>query len=164
MVWPRRGFSWEEKYFRGIVDNTLQETVTFTDKKKIAYNYSDPGGTLEKFNNLKPSFSGNENEELYISKEVEENAVASEGKSCQPEKNNRSNNMRVTTSQYEISGKNHICSVKTFSSRAWSTRHWNKLHWNKQHFGMRLCCLPTPCFIPGVKKGFIKGEVLTSKD
>ena len=27
-------------------------------------------------------------------------------------------NMRVTTSQYEISGKNHICSVKTFSSRA----------------------------------------------
>ena len=26
--------------FRGIVDNTLQETVTFTDKKKIAYNYS----------------------------------------------------------------------------------------------------------------------------
>ena len=26
------------------------ETVTFTDKKKIAYNYSDPGGTLEKLN------------------------------------------------------------------------------------------------------------------
>ena len=25
--------------------------------------------------------------------------------------------MRVTTSQYEISGKNHICSVKTFSFR-----------------------------------------------
>ena len=25
--------------------NALQETVTFTDKKKIAYNYSDPGGT-----------------------------------------------------------------------------------------------------------------------
>ena len=73
---------------------------------------------MEKFNNLKPSFSGNENEELHISKEVKENAVASEGKSCQPEKNNRSNNMRVTTSQYEISGKNHICSVKTFSSRA----------------------------------------------
>ena len=30
--------------------------------------------------------------------------------------------MRVTTSQYEISGKNHICSVKTFSTRAESTR------------------------------------------
>ena len=43
---------------------------TFTNKKKIAYNYSDPGGTLEKLNNLKPLFSCNE--ELYISKEVKE--------------------------------------------------------------------------------------------
>ena len=50
--------------------NTLQETVTFTDKKKIAYNYSDPGGTLEKLSHLKPLFS--HNEELYISKEVKE--------------------------------------------------------------------------------------------
>ena len=37
-------------------DKTLQETGTFTDKKKITYNYSDPGGTLEKLNNLKPLF------------------------------------------------------------------------------------------------------------
>ena len=76
---------------------------------------------MEKINNLKPlfiKFSCHEDEELYISKEVKENALASEGKSCQPEKNNRSNNMRVTTPQYEISGKNHICSVKTFSSNA----------------------------------------------
>ena len=51
-------------------DNVLQETVTFTDKKKIAYNYSDPGGTLEKLSNLKPLFS--HNEELYISKQVKE--------------------------------------------------------------------------------------------
>ena len=50
-------------------DKTLQETVTFTDKKKVTYNYLDPGGILpEKFNNLKPSFSGIE--ELYFSKEV----------------------------------------------------------------------------------------------
>ena len=34
--------------------------------------------------------------------------------------------MLVTTSQYEISGKNHICSVKTFSSRAKSTRQRKK--------------------------------------
>ena len=34
--------------------------------------------------------------------------------------------MRVTTSQYEISGKNHICSVKTLSSRAESTRQRKK--------------------------------------
>ena len=60
-------------------DKTLQETVTFTDKKKSTYNYSDPGGTLEKLNNLKPLFS--RIEELNISKEVKENALASEGKS-----------------------------------------------------------------------------------
>ena len=44
-------------------------------------------------------------------------------------------NMRVTTFQYKISGKNHICSVKTFSSRALSTRQKKKIHWKKQHFG-----------------------------
>ena len=49
------------------------------DKKKFAYNYSDPEGTLEKLNNLKPLFSCIE--ELNISKEVKENALASEGKS-----------------------------------------------------------------------------------
>ena len=40
------------------------------DKRKIAYNYSDPGGTLEKLSHIKPLFS--RNEELYISKEVKE--------------------------------------------------------------------------------------------
>ena len=56
--------SWSE------LDKTLQETVIFTDKKKITYNYYlDPGGILlEKFNNLKPSFSCIE--QLYFSKEV----------------------------------------------------------------------------------------------
>ena len=50
-------------------DKTLQETVTFMDKKKITYNYLDPGGILlEKFNHLKPSFSCIE--QLYFSKEV----------------------------------------------------------------------------------------------
>ena len=77
---------------------------------------------MEKINNLKPlfiKFSCHENEELYISKEVKENALASEGKSCQPEKNNRSNNMRVTiaTPQYEISGKNHLLSQNVFLQR-----------------------------------------------
>ena len=59
-------------------------SVTFTDNKKIAYNYSDPGGTLEKLSKLKSLIS--RNEEIYISKEVKD--------------------------------KNHIWSVKTFSSRA----------------------------------------------
>ena len=68
--------SWSQR------DKTLhQETITFMDKKKIAYNYSDPGGTLQKLNNLKSSFS--RNEEFNISKdlEVKENSLASEGKS-----------------------------------------------------------------------------------
>ena len=45
-------------------DKTLQEKVTFTDKKKMAKHYSDPGGTSAKLNNLKPLIS--RNEELYI--------------------------------------------------------------------------------------------------
>ena len=69
--------SWSQR------DKTLPETVTFTDKKKIAYNYSVPRRTLEKLNNLKPLFS--RNEELNISKDpskgVKENSLASEGKS-----------------------------------------------------------------------------------
>ena len=51
--------------------------------------------------------------------------------------------MHVTTSQYEIRGKNHICSVKTFSSRVQSTRQRKKfigtssiLAWVKV-----VCCL-----------------------
>ena len=57
-------------------DKTLQEKVTFMDTKEMAY-YSNPGGTLEKLNNLKPLIS--RNEELYISKEAKkENALASE--------------------------------------------------------------------------------------
>ena len=50
-------------------DKTLQEKVKFTDKKKMAQNYSDPGGTLEKLDNLTHLIS--RNEVLYISKEVE---------------------------------------------------------------------------------------------
>ena len=43
-------------------DNTLgmQQTITFRDKKKITFNYSDPGGTSEKLSNLKSSFTRNE--------------------------------------------------------------------------------------------------------
>ena len=48
------------------------------DTKKMAQNYSNPRGTLEKLNNLKPLIS--RNEELYISKEdKKENALASGG-------------------------------------------------------------------------------------
>ena len=46
----------------------LVVSATFTDKKKMTYNYSDPGGTLEKLSKLKPLIS--RNEELYISKEA----------------------------------------------------------------------------------------------
>ena len=85
---------------------------------------------MEKLNNLKPLIS--RNEELYISKEAKkENALASEGKSCRPEKIS----MRVTTFQYEIyliSDQNsHLLSQNVFlQSIIYSTEktiHWNKL-------------------------------------
>ena len=45
--------------------------------------------------------------------------------------------MRVTTSQYEISGKNHIWSLKTFSPmQNIIYPSEKKNHWNRQHFGM----------------------------
>ena len=49
--------------------------------------------------------------------------------------------MRVTTSQYEISGKNHIFSIKTKPSRAENT-HWKKTAFWYEVKGV--CCLPTP--------------------
>ena len=120
---------------------------------------------MEKINNLTPSFikfSRHENEELYISKEVKENALASEGKSCQPEKNNRSNNMRATTPQYEISGKNHLLSQNVFLQRiiypsVKQTSLEQAAFWHEVKV---LCCLPTPFSIPGGRKGFIKGEAV----
>ena len=57
--------------------------------------------------------------------------------------------MRVTTSQYEKSGKNHICSVKTFSSRAWSNRPRKKNSLEQAAFWHEVkvvCCLLTPLF------------------
>ena len=48
-------------------------------------------------------------EKLDASKKVKENALASEGKSCRPEKIS----MCVRTSQLEKSAKNHIFSVYT---------------------------------------------------
>ena len=77
---------------------------------------------MEKLNNLKPLIS--RNEELYISKEAKkENALASVGKLCRPEKFN----MRVTTSQYEIyliSGQNsHLhCQNVFLQSVIYSTK------------------------------------------
>ena len=60
-------------------DKTLQETHIHGQKEN--HYYSDPGGTLEKLNNLKRYFNSC-NEEINILKEVKENdALASEGKS-----------------------------------------------------------------------------------
>ena len=84
-----------------------------------------------------PKTLNQRNEELYISKGAKkENALASEGKSCRPEKIN----MRVTTSQYEIyliSGQNsHLLSQNVFlQSIIYSTE--KTIHWNKQHFCTR---------------------------
>ena len=60
--------------------------ITFTDKRKslsvIIIQIKE--GLWRKLNNLKPLFSRNA-EELYVSKEVKENALVSEGKPCRPE-------------------------------------------------------------------------------
>ena len=72
-------------------------------------------------------------EEVYVFKEDKEKVLDShqlKGESCRPEKNRR-RSMRVTTSQYEISGKNkaHLLGHNLPAEK--------KIHWNKQHFGTR---------------------------
>ena len=59
-------------------DKTLQETFTFTDKNKTVYNFSDPGGTLEKLKQPKPSSSRIKS--FTFLRDAKENALASEGK------------------------------------------------------------------------------------
>ena len=54
---------------------TLQENITFSEK---SLSYSDPEALWTKIKNLKALFS--HKRELYASKEIKENAVASEGK------------------------------------------------------------------------------------
>ena len=51
-------------------------------QKKIAFSYSDPGDTLEKIKH--PETLIQPQVEPYVSKEVKENALALEGKSCRP--------------------------------------------------------------------------------
>ena len=63
--------------------------ITFTDKRKSLSVIQIKKGLWRKLNNLKPLFS--RNEELYVSKEVKENALASE---IMP---NRNNNLRKST-------------------------------------------------------------------
>ena len=51
-------------------------------------------------------------EELYVSKKVEENAIASEDKSCRPETITAKNSLCVSQPlSLKKSGENHICSV-----------------------------------------------------
>ena len=51
-------------------------------------------------------------EELYVSKKVEENAIASEDKSCRPKTITAKNSLCVSQPlSLKKSGENHICSV-----------------------------------------------------
>ena len=56
----------------------MQETVTFTEKRKLILVIQIQEALWRKLDNLKPLF--NNNEEFYISKGVKENALSSEGK------------------------------------------------------------------------------------
>ena len=66
----------------GPVWQNIARKLHIHGQKNIAFSYSDQGGTLEKINQPTSLFS--HKEEVYISKEVKENALASEGKLCQP--------------------------------------------------------------------------------
>ena len=93
---------------------------------------------------LEPLF--NRNKKLYASKEVKENALASEGKSCRPE-------TKTTVNRYVCHDlsvwnkrlKSHLLSENVEPSRA-STQQRKKTYWNKQHFawGKSRVGLPPP--------------------
>ena len=86
-------------------DKTLQENNTFSDQKenRLLVSYSDPEALWTKIKNLTALFS--HKRELYASKEIKENAVASEGKSWRPEiQKPQKINKRVMTSQWETGG------------------------------------------------------------
>ena len=71
--------------------------------------------------------------------------------------------MCVTTSQYEISGKNHICSVKTFSSRAKSTCQ-RKTSSEQSAFWLKvkvMCCLATNPLFTITSQYEISGKLIT---
>ena len=141
-ILPKTLTSWAQH------DKTLQENVTFTEIKKIAsWNYSNPGGTLEKLNKLKPSIS--RNEELYISKEAKtENALASEGKSFRPEKINT----RVKTRPLSMKRpKFTFAQSKSFPPKHnLPDRENNSLEQAAfLHEVKVVCCLPIPFFYTG---------------
>ena len=98
----------------------LKETITFTDKRISPWAIQTKCA-WRRINNLKPLFS--RKEEIYVSKEVEESALASEGKSCRPETIAAENqyachDLSVWSSsipfffQYVTSGKIYIYSFK----------------------------------------------------
>ena len=66
----------------GSVCQNIAQKLHIHGQKNIAFSYSDQGGTLEKIKQPTSLFS--HKEEVYISKEVKENAIASEGKLCRP--------------------------------------------------------------------------------
>ena len=69
------------------------------------------------------------NEELYVSKEVKENALVSEGKSCRSE-TNRGKSICVSRplSMKQAARIMHICQENNLPAI-------EKIHWNEQHFG-----------------------------
>ena len=82
---------------------------------------------------LQPLF--NRNKKLYASKEVEENALSSEGKSCRPEtKTTLTVNWYVC---YNLSVWNKRPSIKCRTRFQSIYLAGEKTYWNKLHFGMR---------------------------
>ena len=93
---------------------------------------------------LQPLF--NRDKKLYASKEVEENALSSEGKSCRPE-----TNTTLTVNWYvcyNLSVWNKWPSIKCRTRFQSIYLAGENTYWNKLHFGMRRgrLCLPPPLY------------------
>ena len=114
-------------------------SVTFTDNKKIAYNYSDPGGTLEKLSKLKPLIS--RNEELYISKEVKDKMLLHQRANHADQKQWPQKITEYACHDLSVWNKrqeSHLISQNVFlQSIIYPSEKKKKKYWNKQHFGMR---------------------------
>ena len=108
-------------------DKTLQETITFDDKRKSLIIIQIKEALWRKSNKLKPLFGCNA--ELSVSKEVKENVLASENRNNNCRKKI---NMHVTIIQYEIT---FVQSKLNPPEHNLPAREKKSLE--QQHFGMR---------------------------
>ena len=133
-------------------------SVTFTDNKKIAYNYSDPGGTLEKLNKLKSLIS--RNEELYISKEVKDKMLLHQRVNHADQKQWPQKITEYACHDLSVWNKrqeSHLISQNVFLQSIIYPSEKKKKKILEQaafwHEVKVVCCLPTPFFTLRIPEG-----------